>query len=74
MNIFPNPNNGHCLINFNKQISGSIAIYDLKGKEVFNETINGNTKKLNLKQISSGLYYLQVETNDNMYIEKLIVY
>ena len=43
-------------------------------EEVFNETINGNTKKLNLKQISSGLYYLQVETNDNMYIEKLIVY
>ena len=74
MNIFPNPNNGQCLINFNKQISGDIAIYDLKGKEVFNETINGNTKKLNLKQISSGLYYLQVETNDNIYVEKLIVY
>jgi len=76
-NVFPNPNNGTFTIQLDKAHSNvSIYIYDLIGRIVYSK--NGlfdqlNTEVIKLPDVSDGLYYLHLLSENINAFEKIII-
>jgi hypothetical protein len=49
----------------------SIALYDMNGRQVFNQTTDAS--KISIADVSQGVYLLRVSTNDSVQTSKLIV-
>lgn len=72
INIYPNPVRDHFIVKLNKPIK-SIKIIDITGKTI--ENIVGNPEneyRLNQKY-KSGIYFMQIRTDQGIYIEKMVV-
>ena len=76
-NVFPNPNNGTFTIQLDKAHSNvSIYVYDLIGRIVYSK--NGlfdqlNTEIIKLPNVSDGLYYLHLSSENINAFEKIII-
>jgi hypothetical protein len=68
--IYPNPSEG--IFNIVASVAADVKVLDAKGQIVYSGTINGNTK-LNLSQLSKGVYYLKISNNEFSNIQKLII-
>ncbi len=65
--IYPNPSNG--LISFSNTLGNPInkfEVYDLLGKQVFNELLNENeiNKTFDVSQLKSGIYLVKLSSDD----------
>ncbi len=69
--ISPNPASN--LVTVNAAANSSIQIIDISGKVLITETMNNNSKTINIETLSSGVYFIQVTTGNNINVEKLIV-
>ncbi|WP_298541887.1 T9SS type A sorting domain-containing protein [uncultured Aquimarina sp.] len=69
--IYPNPTSSSIIINGNKNIE-SVSIYDINGK--FLKNINNKSSVLNvdLKNLSKGIYILEIRSNSSKQIERFI--
>lgn len=72
ISFFPNPVNDQLNIQSGGAQIYSIRIIDSKGQVVLQNNVNQTSAHLNLKQIKTGLYVLQVMTNEGMMTEKFI--
>ncbi|MDY8138288.1 PQQ-dependent sugar dehydrogenase [Aquimarina sp. 2201CG5-10] len=74
LSIYPNPTDNNITIDFNKKIS-SIAIYDLKGKLIQQETINPKDQHIiDVSFLSSGFYIVKItDINQNNFNQKLTI-
>ena len=63
--IYPNPFNNHLTIELERIYKETnIKIYDLTGRQILNNNyLNRESIELDLKEISKGTYYLQIETD-----------
>lgn len=68
--VFPNPSEGQFSLRFENAVSANIKVYDAVGKLVLTETVSGNPADVYVP--SSGVYLLRVETNGELFTEKLI--
>ena len=83
INVFPNPVSNISSINIKLSERGNspvyLTIYDEMGKIVFankNKLLLTNNEvniPLNGKEFNSGIYFIQVSANDNIYSKKFIV-
>jgi len=72
--IIPNPAKDYATISFSKTVdNGTIAVYDMTGKQVIKQSLNGNTYKLNTQSLKSGLYVIKVKTATGNYNQELII-
>ena len=76
--IYPNPSGGIFNLYIEKGIKDiDINIFDLQGQHVFNDkTLSGIgsiTKELDLSELSKGVYYIRLTTEDVTQIEKVII-
>lgn len=73
--ISPNPNSGTFIISFsNKIFKGEIEVFNILGENIFGGLIYSQSKKeINLKNISSGIYFVKVFDGAKSYCKKLIV-
>lgn len=74
--IYPNPFKGHILLN-TKQFSGDtieVQLINQFGQTVFSEKlVNYNDEeRINIPNIKSGVYHLQVKVNSIIYYSKLV--
>ncbi len=80
LTIFPNPNSGK----FNLQVKlgvettpFTIRISNLSGKIVHQQAVQANdglyTNSMNIKDLPTGLYLLQVKTATQQYVKKLLI-
>lgn len=67
--IFPNPTTDYLMVP-SSLIGSDFAIYTVQGKLVVNNRIS--SEKINL-DLASGLYMIQIKSNDNLIIKKIIV-
>lgn len=75
IDIFPNPATNKITLFSKTPLSiEAIKIIDATGKLVYNEIIHEtvNEKKIYIESLTSGIYFLQVKTKDNLYNLKLI--
>ncbi|WP_226064355.1 S8/S53 family peptidase [Kaistella polysaccharea] len=68
LQIYPNPVSKSFTIKTNEKLK-SVELYDMLGRKV--QTFN-NEKSNNIERLSSGVYFLKIETEKNRYVEKLI--
>ena len=76
--VFPNPNNGTFTIQLNGSLERqiSIAVYDLRGRSIFNNSFqNGGdfNQEIQLSHVQSGMYILNVSDGLRSTIRKLII-
>ena len=67
--IFPNP--AHEMI-WVKAKNGTISIYDAAGKLVYSTIINSEITSIDLNGISSGIYFVEVNSNVGIIRKKLL--
>ncbi len=76
ISLFPNPSNGmmelefHGKADFNKS---SVAITNIAGNVIDKFDWNGETKTLNLSNLSKGLYFVKITINDITEVRKIVI-
>ena len=76
--VYPNPNCGQINLQF-KEIPASeiiITISDIIGKQYYNHILNLsnlNENNINISHLPEGIYFIQLESDDHRYTEKLIL-
>ena len=62
--IFPNPTKNE--INFQKPISGELIISNIMGQKLYSYQIDNSIKKIDISKLASGLYLIQLKTDDSL--------
>lgn len=76
--IYPNPSSGIFNLYIDKGTNNiDISIYDLQGQKVYAEKIlsknSSTTKEINLSELSKGIYYIRLTTENVTQVEKIII-
>lgn len=71
--IYPNPAEDIIKINFNNKVVGEISLVDILGKELVTQKLEGRTVQLNLSNLPVGIYYIQLNENNNISHEKITI-
>ncbi len=66
----PNPANTHLTVIFQGDL-GVLSIYDLLGRIVLTQTINGNSL-INLSNLNNGNYIIEIKANNAVFRDKLV--
>jgi len=69
-NIYPNPVNDKLVISAEDAIN-SISIYNLQGAVVFSRIVSGKTVELSLSELNAGIYFIKVQSGNDVYINKI---
>ncbi|MGM0375297.1 MAG: zinc-dependent metalloprotease [Bacteroidota bacterium] len=70
INIHPNPTSSQLYINSLDKIN-RIIIYNLAGNKLMETMENSKETQLNLSDLTNGLYFIQIQTNDYKIIKKV---
>jgi len=70
-NIYPNPAQNNFSIEFKSSTEGSVRIFDISGKIVFESTINSINQTIDCSNLNNGLYIVQIEANGTLTSQKL---
>ena len=72
--VYPNPNNGNLKIESETALIDKLTLIDVTGKNVFYKTFNSKKYiSLDLPQLPSGIYFLQLETGNGIIMDKLVI-
>lgn len=76
--LYPNPNTGNFNVEFNSETSNdiNIAIYDISGRQIFNKVYpntGGFLQNLQLNNVQSGVYLVNINDGDKKEIRKIII-
>ncbi|OFX22987.1 MAG: hypothetical protein A2033_13230 [Bacteroidetes bacterium GWA2_31_9] len=79
ISVYPNPNNGNMIINLsgfeNQPIS--IELFDISGRLVYNEKdikLSSAEKSISFKTENTGIYWLKVVSEKNVFVKKVYIY
>lgn len=69
--MYPNPSHGTLNIDSKKPVN--VSITNMTGQAVFSQDKVTNAESLNLSNLSSGVYFVNIDKNDSSVTKKLIV-
>ena len=70
--IYPNPFEDEISIEFKGTKSGNLRVLDIQGKEILFINLTQQSQKVDLSSISSGLYFLVLDSNGEVFTSKVI--
>ncbi len=73
VSVYPNPTRGEINFNADNADIKSIEILDIQGRIIYRNAYKSPTVKLNLDNLSSGIYYTKVQTTKGVKVDKLVV-
>lgn len=71
--IYPNPNNGIFSISSNLSEQIEINIIDLTGRKLKTLIVNKGINKIDLSDLSQGIYYIRYNSLDKNYVDKIVI-
>lgn len=72
--VFPNPASGNINIKLQQAAQNTLNVFDAQGRKVFNEVFEGNTTMIDLNNFPKGIYQLQVQQKNKLYIRKVVLF
>ncbi len=72
INIYPNPSTDFINIISKQTIMKSIEISNFKGQTIHKYSINSKEKKIDISNLSKGIYLIKIKTERGVYSEKII--
>ena len=73
VSLFPNPNNGQFQIDLGKETSATVSLFSTTGALVHQQRLKQRFNELEVSQLPSGLYLVQVEAEGLVVFERMIV-
>ena len=70
--ISPNPSQNSLTITSEKDIDGTVAIYNLTGQELQKVRIDGQTLRIDISKLKAGIYLLRLVSGNNVVVKKII--
>ena len=70
--LFPNPVKDELNIAGLNSFHSMISIIDLRGKTLLETPANNQTNRINIRQLSAGVYYLKIETTEKIVVLKFV--
>jgi hypothetical protein len=71
--IYPNPANNMLNISFANAVNkANVKLYSIIGNEVLNTTISGTNATIDISELNSGAYMLQITTNTGVETKKIV--
>ena len=70
--IYPNPNNGNFIIEPNNAIKQTMQVYDVNGKMVLSQTINGRVT-IEASALNEGVYNISLISNEAIVNKRLVI-
>lgn len=70
--LYPNPTNENVFFRVTNGSTGEVSIMDVKGSILYKGRISAGENEINLNQLSQGIYFMQIQLNDDVYYQKLI--
>jgi len=68
--VYPNPSHGLIQIHAKTAI-GEIAVFDERGKNVYNANFKGNDGHLDIQNLNNGIYSLHRMSNEGIYVIRI---
>jgi len=78
MSVQPNPNNGNFTVLFTASSSspGDLTVYNSLGEVIYNKSValvkGQNNIQINMQNVASGIYLVQLKTNDSVNNQKIV--
>ena len=72
LNIYPNPNNGSFVIEPNSTTKQTMQVYDVNGKLVLSQPINGKTS-IDASSLNEGIYNINLITNEGVVNKRIVI-
>ena len=70
--LFPNPSGNYIIIENNFEDIAKVKIIDALGQVVMQDNLNTQNSFLNIQNLKSGLYVVEVSANDKFYRKKIL--
>jgi len=72
--IYPIPTNSHINIRFSDNIDQiTIRLFDFKGENLIEKKLDNNFINLDLAKFQKGIYYIQIQYENNIKTQKIII-
>ncbi len=71
--VFPNPAKEYILLSFPKIVTAKLRILDASGKLVKSSNFSGDQKRINIDDLESGLYFIEIQSEAGHQVKKLVV-
>ncbi|PHR30415.1 MAG: hypothetical protein COA38_10205 [Fluviicola sp.] len=72
MTVSPNPSAGIFNVSFDNTVSGIVTIVDANGRLIQSQELNNNSLLVDLTAYQSGLYFMQVATENGVSRERIV--
>lgn len=72
ISIYPNPVVATLTIEFGQTDGGIVFVYDAKGKVVLQQSLSTSLNKLDLADLSNGLYFIKIQLADKELYHKVV--
>ena len=72
LSVYPNPTSGIFSVQTNNTLAKNIEVVDLTGKVVFKSTSDLEMVKINIQDLSNGVYYVKVLSNNSVNVLKIV--
>ncbi len=72
VNIYPNPSTGNFIIETNSPEKQTLHIYDINGKLVLTQSVNGRTN-VDASSLTEGVYNISIISNEGVVNRRLII-
>ncbi|MCR4681392.1 MAG: fibronectin type III domain-containing protein, partial [Bacteroidales bacterium] len=71
--LYPNPTTGMLTIRNEEVLISEVGVYDVYGKLLKSEKVDGNTAAIDLADLASGMYLVRIVSNEGAVITKSVV-
>ncbi len=71
-NIYPNPTDGVVFIKSKQLDNATVSVYGINGSVLLQKSISGVSSEINLSDLASGIYILQVEVEGGVFTKRIV--
>ncbi len=72
INIYPNPTKGDLVIELTDKTNSTIQVLDVTGKMIVEKNTSNDRTELNISNLSNGIYYIRILSNNTVEVRKII--